>query len=112
MNRRAIDDRAVATFLATKVGAVDSLVGLAGDEWSQAFAFDGAAGHYVARFGLDGEDHAKDAVAAGGAGPDLPVPGMVEMGEAFEMSYAITERATGVLDLLDADGWRLSLIHI
>jgi hygromycin-B 4-O-kinase len=50
---------------------------------------------YVIRFGKYLEDFAKDRLAAGYAGPALPIPRVVEIGEAFGGYYAISERVFG-----------------
>jgi hygromycin-B 4-O-kinase len=63
--------------------------------WSKAFAFRRAGGDYVIRFGAHLEDFAKDRLAARYAGPALPIPRVVEIGEAFGEYYAISERVTG-----------------
>ena len=85
-------------------------------EWSTAFSFavDGAAHHtsiaqaeYVVRFSPRVEDFRKDQLAMALAEPRLPIPRMVELGEAFDGYYSIAERASGdYLDALDADGLR------
>jgi hygromycin-B 4-O-kinase len=63
--------------------------------WSQAFAFRRAGRDYVIRFGLHGDDFARDRLAAAYAGPALPIPAVLELREAFDGYYAIAERVDG-----------------
>ncbi len=70
--------------------------------WSKAFAFRRPGGHYVVRFGAHHEDFAKDRLVAQHAGPALPIPRVVELGQAFGGYYAISERIYGsYIDDLD-----------
>ena len=56
----------------------------------------------MARFGRYREDFLKDEWAMSLAGPDLPVPRVLEVGEAFGNAYAISERHVGrFLETLD-----------
>jgi hygromycin-B 4-O-kinase len=84
-------------------------------EWSTAFSFAiDSATHasipqpgYVVRFSPLDEDFRKDQLAAAFAEPALPMPKLIESGEALGGYYTIAERATGdYLDALDADGLR------
>ena len=88
----------VLAFLADRHGgeAVEDLEPLSGGFWSSAFAYRSADGHeLVVRFGqlLDGFEADRAAMAY--AGPDLPVPEVLEIGAAFGGSYAISVRARG-----------------
>jgi hygromycin-B 4-O-kinase len=86
----------VEAFLGARFGddATD-LARLATGVWSQAFALRRAGRDYVIRFGAHLEDFAKDRLAARYAGPALPIPRVVELGEAFGGYYAISERVFG-----------------
>jgi hygromycin-B 4-O-kinase len=65
-------------------------------EWSKAFTFRRRDGHeYVARFSALDEDFLKDRRAMGYASAALPVPELVELGEAFGGYYAISVKAYG-----------------
>jgi hygromycin-B 4-O-kinase len=79
-------------------------------EWSKAFAFRWQGEDYVIRFGAHQEDFAKDCLAVQYSGPALPIPRIVELGEAFGGYYAISERVFGgYIDDLDAARMRALL---
>jgi aminoglycoside phosphotransferase (APT) family kinase protein len=83
---------------------------LRGGDWSSAFAFQLDGLDLVARFGQWRDDFEKDAAAMAFAGPDLPIPRVLEIGDAFGGAYAISERYFGTfLEDLDAEGFRLVL---
>jgi hygromycin-B 4-O-kinase len=83
-------------FLASRFGGDSSDVAPLGmGVWSKAFAFRRMGRDYVIRFGAHLEDFAKDRLAARYAGPSLPIPRVVELGEAFGGYYAISERVFG-----------------
>ncbi len=96
-----------AGFLAGRYGrrARDVSV-LGGGDWSRAFSFRLDGRDLVARFGRYGEDFARDQEAMAFAGPDLPVPPVLETGRALGGAYAISERGFGVfLETLDEARW-------
>jgi len=102
--RRTIDGREVAAFLRdTGWSGVASIARIEHGEWSQAFSFHVASGTaYVVRFSSLEEDFRKDQLATTYAAPNLPIPKVVAVGEAFGGFYAIAERASGAyLDALD-----------
>jgi len=85
----------------------ESVQPLGAGEWSQAFAFRRAGKDYVVRLGTHGEDFTKDQQAAQFASSHLPIPRVLEVGEALGGYFAISERACGhMLDDLDAAGMR------
>jgi hygromycin-B 4-O-kinase len=91
-----IDVNRVTRFLAAQfAGEAIDVAPLGMGAWSQAFAFRRAGHDYVIRFGAHQEDFAKDRLAARYAGPALPIPRIVELGQAFGGYYAISERAFG-----------------
>jgi hygromycin-B 4-O-kinase len=91
-----IDEVRVEAFLATRSGGdVSAVAQLAAGVWSKAFAFRRAGRDYVIRFGAYGEDFSKDRLAARYASPALPIPRVLELGEAFGGHYAISERVFG-----------------
>jgi hygromycin-B 4-O-kinase len=86
----------VEAFLATQFGSDGrDVVPLGSGVWSKAFAFRRLGCDYVIRFGAHQEDFAKDCLAARYADPALPIPRVVELGEAFGGYYAISERLFG-----------------
>ncbi|MEE8557976.1 MAG: phosphotransferase, partial [Myxococcota bacterium] len=85
----------VREFLSTRFGDVSRVEAIGTGEWSRAFSFRLLERDHVIRFGHFPEDYAKDRVAAGFAAPDLPIPPIQEIGEAFDTSYAISPRAPG-----------------
>ena len=95
---------AVETFLAARFGrGVSGVAPLGMGAWSKAFAFRQADHDYVIRFGAYNEDFAKDRLAAAYAGPDLPIPQVIELGETSGGYYAISERIFGSY-IDDVDG--------
>lgn len=76
-------------------GSVTGVVGLAGGAWSRAFGFRLEDAPLVVRFGAHREDFEADRQAMSFAGPNLPVPRVLEIGEAFGGYYAISERCFG-----------------
>jgi hygromycin-B 4-O-kinase len=98
----------VGKFLTERYGGASAEVAeLGSGEWSRAFSFRLGDEQLVARFGQHGEDFEKDRSAMAFAGPDLPIPKVLEVGEALGGAYAISERHAGTfLEALDAAGWR------
>ena len=91
-----IDLARAIEFLGRRFGSDASDVAQIGmGVWSQAFAFRRAGCGYVIRFGAHQEDFNKDRFAARYAGPALPIPRVIELGEAFGGYYAISERVFG-----------------
>ena len=90
-------------FLADRfAGQTGTVAELGGGDWSRAYSFELGGRPLVARFGAYGEDFEKDRAASMFAGPDLPVPAVLEIGAAFGGCYAISERHFGAfLEALD-----------
>ncbi len=102
-----LDVEAVAGFLRERLGDVAGVEAIGAGEWSQAFSFRVGQQHRVIRFGEFPEDYAKDRVAFGFAAPNLPIPEIHEVGEAFGLGYAISTRAFGhPFDGLNQAGYR------
>lgn len=99
---------AAAAFLLQRYGpGTTDVAVLGGGDWSRAFSFRLGARDLVARFGLHVEDFRTDEKAMAFARPELPIPEILEIREALDGYYAISERSFGrFLDQLDEPGWR------
>ena len=86
-----------------------SVAELGGGDWSRAYGFRVDGTDLVARFGRYGEDYERDRAAMAFAGPDLPVPAVLEIGAALGGAYAISERRFGSFpeQLAEADARRV-----
>ncbi len=74
--------------------------------WSRCFGFQLGAEALVIRFGSHVDDFQKDQYASRFAALDLPIPQVIEIGEAFGGYYAISTRSYGVpLESLDTSEW-------
>jgi hygromycin-B 4-O-kinase len=92
----AVDSSQAEAFLTARFGGdVSDISPLGVGVWSKAFAFQQAGRDYVIRFGAHREDFDKDRLATRYAGPALPIPRVIELGEAFGGAYAISERVFG-----------------
>jgi hygromycin-B 4-O-kinase len=109
-SREALDPSLVTRFLRERFEAVGGVEAIAGGEWSQAFAFRADERDYVVRFGAFRDDYEKDRVAFRYEGPDLPIPEVLGVGDAFGGGYALSTRVYGqALDTLDEAGYRQAL---
>jgi len=101
------------SFLESRFRAVTDVAPLGAGEWSQAFSFRAGARELVVRFGAYIEDYRKDEFAVRYRAADLPIPPVIEIGEAFDAYYAVSERRFGApLDHLDAAGLERALPSI
>lgn len=74
--------------------------------WSQCFGFKLDDEDLVIRFGYYATDFHKDRQASAYSSFDLPIPRVVEIGQALDRFYAISDRYYGVpLESLDAVEW-------
>jgi len=69
---------------------------LGGGFWSSAYSFSHAGRELVLRFGACKDWFEADRAALAFASPDLPVPEVAEVGEAFDGAYAISVRCYGI----------------
>lgn len=102
-------DRATAgRFLTDRYGTdARGVAELGAGAWSRAFSFRLRGRDLVLRLGEHVQDFRKDQRAMAFAGPDLPIPAVLEIGEAEGGFYAVSERAFGTfLERLDEGGWR------
>jgi hygromycin-B 4-O-kinase len=107
-----VDRKAAARFIAERYGpsAAESMAALGGGDWSRAFSFCLEGRQLVVRFGSYLEDFRKDQKAMSFARPELPIPTVLEVGEAHGLFYAVSERHFGLfLETLDERGWRTLL---
>ncbi len=82
-------------FLAGKYGAVGELQPLSGGAWSCAYSFRSAGRALVVRFGPGRDWFEADRAAVSFSSPELPVPEVLEVGDAFGGGYAVSVRRCG-----------------
>lgn len=86
----------VERFLVSRHGRpVELLAPLPGGFWSAAYAYRVAGQDLVLRLGTIPEGFEADRAAMTFSRPDLPVPKVLEIGHAFGVAYAISERHFG-----------------
>src|SRR5690242_14408846 len=102
-----VDRDAAARFLEERYGgSAGSVADLGGGDWSRAFSFRHENRDLVVRFGRHLEDFTRDKKAMAFARPELPAPKVIEIGEALEAYYAISERHfRAFLETLDQRRW-------
>ena len=84
------------TFLVTRLGAApESIEALRPGEWSRAYAIRRNGEEVVVRFSRYRDDFEKDRAAANWANKELPMPSVMEIGEAIGFAYAVTPRVRG-----------------
>jgi aminoglycoside phosphotransferase (APT) family kinase protein len=76
-------------------GRVERVELIGGGDWSRAYGFVLDGHERVARFGEWREDFEADARAVSFRGPDLPVPEVIEIGNALGGAYAVSARHHG-----------------
>ena len=89
----------VDRFLRGRYELVSDVRLLRGGRWSKAFSFKLAERPLVVRFGHHVGDFEKDRMAATWTRPLLPIPSVVEIGDAHDGVFAISARVEG--DKLD-----------
>ena len=92
---RVTADEAAAFLASLHGGAVGDLEVLTGGYWSSAFGYQWNGRDLVARFGQLRDGFEADRAAMSYAGADLPVPEVLDIGEAFGGAYAISVRHHG-----------------
>lgn len=107
----ALDIDQVRAFLDARYeGRAEPVENAGRGEWSVAYGFRLDQTDYVIRFGNEREDFEKDRRAAAHASAALPIPRVVEIGDAFGGFYAISTRAFGEhLDALGEAAMRAAL---
>jgi hygromycin-B 4-O-kinase len=103
-----VDRRQATAFLKQRFGpSAQNLAAVGRGEWSTAFAFDLHAEPCIVRFGAHVQDFAKDRRTARFRSDALPIPNVIEIGEAFGMHYAVSERLPGgYIDEIDGSAMR------
>jgi aminoglycoside phosphotransferase (APT) family kinase protein len=94
MGHRVVESQA-REFLAGKYGAVEELRPLGGGFWSSAYAFSHAGRALVVRFGPRADWFEADRAATAWSSPELPIPEVLEVGDALGGAYAISVRHCG-----------------
>jgi hypothetical protein len=87
-----VDESEAREFLSTRFGAVDDVEPFQRGEWSKAFGYQRRGEEYVVRFSTFRDDFEKDRIAGGYSSRALPVPQVIEIGEALGGFYTITPR--------------------
>ena len=95
MARHRISPSQAREFLEGRYGAVEELEPLDGGFWSSAYAFGHAGRELVVRFGTTKDWFEADRAAMAFSSAALPVPDVVEIGDAFDGAYAISVRHHG-----------------
>ena len=85
----------ITTLLADRFGPVDDVVALQGGAWSSAYAFVADDRELVLRVGHHRADFDKERTAATWREPGVPVPEVLEAGDAFDCHYIVSERHHG-----------------
>ena len=101
----------VTEFLLQTLGTVQGVAPIGQGDWSQAFSFQCDEAHLVVRFGAHVEDFDKDRRAMRFTMPGLPIPRVLEIGEAFGGYFCLAERewGTGYLEGQGAEEMRRSV---
>ena len=102
-----VNVRQAQAFLASYLDTEPSEVALIGEgAWSRCFGFRRGDEELVIRFGNYVDDFRKDQLASAYATPDLPIPEVLAVGQAFDCYFAISRRAHGVpLESLSSAKW-------
>ena len=100
----SLETSQVADFLRGHLGGDACEVAPLGQgDWSQAFSFSHDGTEFVARLGAYVEGFEKDRFAVRFAAPGLPIPRVLEIGQALGRYFCVSERAYGTyLEELDA----------
>jgi aminoglycoside phosphotransferase (APT) family kinase protein len=86
----------VEAFLLAKYGeSIGSVTELPGGFWSAAYAYRVGGQDLVLRLGTIPEGFERDRAAMAFSSPDLPVPSVLEIGQAFGVGYAVSVRHFG-----------------
>ena len=102
-----VDIQQAQAFLDSHLGVgVSEIVQVGEGAWSRCFGFAYGDQNLVIRFGKYVSDFQKDRLAYKYATPDLPIPEVLEIGQAMDGYYAISRRVYGVpLESVSAEQW-------
>lgn len=105
MKNRNLSIQKIEKFLAANLGVlVSELSPIDQGEWSSAYSYRLGLNEFIIRFSNFDKDFRKDEFASRFESPKLPIPKIIQIGEAFGSYYAISEKAAGVaIDLLNVD---------
>ena len=103
-----VNDEQARAFIIDYSGTSSRTVEVVGEgAWSLCYGFRHGQDELVIRFGKHVEDFRKDERAFAFAGPDLPIPEVLDIGHAYDGYYAISRRVYGVpLESVNVAGWR------
>jgi aminoglycoside phosphotransferase (APT) family kinase protein len=91
-----IDERQARDFLARRYGRlVDDVRPVGGGAWSSAYSFSHDRRALIVRFGPDKSWFEADRAAVSFSSPELPVPEVLEIGDAVDGAYAVSVRCYG-----------------
>ncbi|MDQ3657067.1 MAG: aminoglycoside phosphotransferase family protein, partial [Chloroflexota bacterium] len=86
-----------AAFLGDRFGPdATAIEALRQGAWSSAYGFVRSDTGYVIRFSAHVDDFQRDRLAYRYVSPGLPIPVVTEIGDAFGIHYAISERVAGI----------------
>jgi hygromycin-B 4-O-kinase len=92
-----LDPSQVQVFLASQFDpASHEVEHLGAGAWSRCFGFRRGEQELVVRFGQHLDDFRKDHLAAAFSAPELPIPAVLAIGEAFDGFYAVSTRIRGI----------------
>jgi hygromycin-B 4-O-kinase len=91
----ALSVEKVHAFLAERFLAVRNVTEIQSGAWSNAFAFDAQERELILRIGAHREDFEKERVAATWNSADVPIPEVLDLGDAFDGYYIVSQRHYG-----------------
>ena len=113
MDSPELSTASVARLIRDRYESVTDVGLLKGGMWSTAFRFDSARRPLVIRFGHHVEDYEKDQLAVGWSRLGLPIPAVLEIGEAFDGVFAVSKRMEGdKIDELTPDRIGAAIDHL
>jgi hygromycin-B 4-O-kinase len=98
-----VDFNQAQSFLNERFGdRAGDITRVSGGDWSQAYALSLDGSPVIVRFGRHGDDYQKDQIVTRWSSEVLPIPQVIELGEAPFGFFAVSQRSYGeFLDHLD-----------